>query len=62
MTTNASSGIRFERMSPRIVTALGPVNGERAGSKLAAAERHDVERWDEEQFVAFLSEHGLMPS
>lgn len=35
MTTNASSGIRFERMSPRIVTALGPVNGERAGSNSA---------------------------
>jgi glyoxylase-like metal-dependent hydrolase (beta-lactamase superfamily II) len=32
MSTNSSTGIRFEQVSNRIIVALGPVAGERAGS------------------------------
>ena len=65
--TRSAAGKIIEGAGGRITSSVSKatdllVYGERAGSKLAAAERHDVERWDEEQFVAFLSEHGLMPS
>lgn len=64
--TRSQAGAIIEAAGGRVTSSVSKatdllVYGERAGSKLAAAERHGVERWDEEQFVAFLAEHSLLP-
>lgn len=64
--TRSQAGSIIEAAGGRVTSSVSKatnllVYGERAGSKLAAAERHGVERWDEEQFVAFLAEHNLLP-